>query len=147
MHRGQFAEGKEELRVALSRLVEQTCGLQQVLLCSIGGKIGLIECFSSQIKIVGGDVFRGPLFDRRFLLWRKLCLKLIGDPLGDVSLAGKDVSQLSVVSLCQKMHPSTSIYQLRSNPPSIAHTAYSPLQDVRHTESFTDIAQIADRSR
>src|SRR6476469_10192583 len=134
MHRGQFAEGKEELRVALSLLVEQTFGLQQVLLCSIGVKIGLIECFSSQIKIVGGEVFRGPLFDSRFLLWRKLCLKLIGDPLGDVSLDGKDVGQLSVVSLCPKMRASTSIDQLSSNPHSIAHTAHFLFNDAANTE-------------
>src|SRR4029077_4750588 len=75
--------------------------------------------------------------------WRELGLQLVGNGFGDLALNGKDVCQVTIVSLCPEMRIIAGIDQLSVYTHAIVCSLHAALQQMRHRELTSDFAEIA----
>src|SRR6266481_4869864 len=55
--------------------------------------------FGARVEIERGDVSCLWAFPGALFAWRKLCLQLVGNGLGDLALNGEDIGQIAIVGL------------------------------------------------
>ncbi len=95
-----------------------------------------------QIEVVGIDIVRAALLDRRLLLRQQFQLQRFDDGLADLVLQGEDVVELAVVALGPQMAAGGPVNQLSGDPHPAAGFAHAAFQDVADAQLPGQLAHI-----
>src|SRR3954452_1743890 len=92
-----------------------------------------------RVEVKRSDIHRRRLFNGAFLAWRKLRLELIGDGFCDLTLDGKNVGQIAIVSLRPEMRIGARIDQLGVYSHAIANALNTSFQDMRNSKFISNL--------